>query len=114
MVKKARRRSTSSRHTAAGEQFSREFLRLSPIPDNVDELDLHGMTVDEALPALEAFLYCSFRRGRHRVRVVHGKGTGVLKTEVSRYLSGHLLVSFFRPSDSRNGGAGATEVQLSD
>lgn len=93
---------------------SRRLLGLSQSSDRIAELDLHGMTVDEMLPALNEFLHRSMRSGQLRVRVVHGKGTGVLKTEVIRFLSGHSLVSSFRPSDGRNGGEGATEALLGD
>jgi DNA mismatch repair protein MutS2 len=77
-----------------------------------DELDLHGMTVADMLPALDDFLYRSYRAGRARVRVVHGKGTGVLRQEVKRFLSHHALVAGFRPADSRDGGDGALDVNL--
>src|SRR3990172_10159760 len=113
MVRKARGRLDSGRRTAGYETGSRGFLGLSPAPDNTAELDLHGLTVDEALPALEEFLHQSFRCGRHRVRVVHGKDTGILKTEVGRFLSGHSLVGSFRPANGRNGGGGATAGPLS-
>jgi len=79
-----------------------------------EELDLHGLTVDEALPKLERFVYSAFMAGLYRVRVVHGKGTGVLRSEVRRYLSGHPLVKSYRTADSYHGGIGATEVELSD
>jgi len=91
-----------------------KLSRLSPASDGTAELDLHGMTVDEMLPLLGEFVHSSFRNGCYRVRVVHGKGTGVLKTEVARYLSTHPLVEFYRPADSCHGGDGATEVELSD
>ena len=81
---------------------------------NRDELDLHRNTVDEALPRLDSFLHSTFRAGLRRVRVVHGKGTGTLRHEVARYLSGHTLVKSFRPADRFHGGAGATDVELSD
>jgi DNA mismatch repair protein MutS2 len=79
-----------------------------------EELDLHRLTVDEALPQLEEFLNTAFRAGLRRVWLVHGKGTGVLRREVGRYLSGHPLVKSHGPADSRHGGIGATQVELSD
>ena len=77
-----------------------------------DELDLHRLTVEEALPQLERFLYESFQAGLRSVRVIHGRGSGVLRREVGRYLSRHPLVRSFRPADRSRGGPGATEVQL--
>jgi DNA mismatch repair protein MutS2 len=79
-----------------------------------EELDLHRLTVDEAIPKLDDFLYKAFQAGRIRVWVVHGKGSGILRQEMRRYLSKHPLVRSQRPADPQHGGAGATQVELSD
>ncbi len=79
-----------------------------------DEIDLHGMTVDEVLPRIDEFLHNAFRGGLYRVWIVHGKGSGVLRQEVRRYLSTHPLVKGCRQADGGHGGYGATEVDLSD
>jgi DNA mismatch repair protein MutS2 len=84
------------------------------LTEQKEELDLHRLTVDEAIPRLEEFLYKSFQSGLLRVWVVHGKGTGVLRQEMRRYLSKHPLVRSHRPADSQHGGAGATQVELID
>ena len=76
------------------------------------ELDLHRLTVEEAIPRIDDFLndiYCS---GLHFARIINGKGSGVLRQEVSRYLAGHPLVKSYHPADRYGGGIGATEVQL--
>ncbi len=77
-----------------------------------EEIDLHGLTVDEALLKIDNFLYGAFRARLPRVWVVHGKGTGILREEVRRYLSRHPLVRRFRPADSQHGGEGATQVDI--
>jgi DNA mismatch repair protein MutS2 len=79
-----------------------------------DQLDLHGLTVDEALPRLDSFIHDAYSAGYYQVWVVHGKGTGVLRREVGRYLSDHTLVHSHRLADRHHGGDGATEVRLSD
>lgn len=79
-----------------------------------NELDLHRLTVDEAIPRLDEFLHNAFRAGYYRVWVIHGKGSGVLRQEVARYLARHPLVSSYRQADSQHGGSGATQVELSD
>ena len=79
-----------------------------------DEIDLHGLTVDEALPKLDSFLHTAFRAGYYQVRIVHGKGSGILRREVDRYLSNHPLVRSHRLADRYHGGDGATQVDLSD
>ena len=79
-----------------------------------DELDLHRLTVDEAIPRLDEFLHTAFRSGYYRVWVIHGKGSGILKQEVGRFLAKHSLVKSYHPADSQRGGSGATQVELSD
>ena len=79
-----------------------------------EELDLHRLTVDEAIPRLDEFLHSAFQRGYYRVWVIHGKGSGVLRDEVRRYLAKHSLVSSYQTADAQHGGAGATQVELSD
>ena len=79
-----------------------------------EEIDLHRLTVDEAIPKLDAFLHASFCAGLYRVWVVRGKGSGILRLEVSCYLSRHPLVKFHRLADRYHGGKGATQVELSD
>jgi DNA mismatch repair protein MutS2 len=78
----------------------------------VEEIDLHGLTVDEAIPRIEDFLYAAYKARLSRVWIVHGKGTGTLKQEVTRYLQKHTLVKGFRPADTYKGGHGATQVEL--
>jgi DNA-nicking Smr family endonuclease len=76
------------------------------------EIDLHRLTVDEALPKIDDFLHDMYCAGLHYVLIVHGKGTGVLKQEVSRYLATHPLVKSYHQADRWSGGYGATEVEL--
>ena len=79
-----------------------------------EEVDLHRLTVDEAIPRLDDFLYAAFQAGLYRVWVIHGKGSGVLRREVGRYLADHPLVSSHGEADGQHGGAGATQVELSE
>jgi len=79
-----------------------------------DELRLRQLTVDEALPLLDTFLHDRFRAGLHTVRIIHGKGTGVIRETVQRELKHHPLVKSFRPADSWEGGYGVTVVTFTD
>jgi len=80
----------------------------------IDEVDLHRLTVEEALPKLDKFLYDAFQAGFYDVRVVHGKGTGTLRQAVRRELAKHPLVQSYRPGGYGEGGAdGVTIVELS-
>jgi DNA mismatch repair protein MutS2 len=79
-----------------------------------DEIDLHRLTVDEALMKLDQYLHDAFMAGFYQVAVVHGKGTGTLRQAVRRELSRHPLVRSFRPGGRYEGGAeGVTIVELS-
>jgi dsDNA-specific endonuclease/ATPase MutS2 len=57
----------------------------------IPELDLHGLTVDEALPKLKYFLYDSFMAGLTSLCINHGKGTGILRQTVYHELKNHSL-----------------------
>lgn len=76
------------------------------------ELDLRGRRVEEALGMLDAYLDKASLRRLDQVRIVHGKGTGVLKREVEKYLRGHPLVSSFRTGELAEGSWGVTVANL--
>ena len=80
---------------------------------SISEIDLHNLTVDEALYQLERFLNKSIREGLDIVWVIHGKGEGILRAEVGRHLTGHKLVKAFELADYYHGGNGVTRVELS-
>ncbi len=84
------------------------------LDNNIEQLDLHGLTVDEALPRLDRFLHAAYQAGHYRVYIVHGKGSGILRREVGRFLSGHTLVRSHQLADKYHGSDGATLVLLSD
>ena len=82
------------------------------------EIDLHGMTLDEARPRLADFIDYSVSRGHYCVRVVHGKGLGsghrgpVLKNAVNRWLRRWDSVLAFVSTRQVDGGTGAVYVLL--
>lgn len=78
------------------------------------ELDLHGLTVDEALPKLKCFIYDSFMVGLTSLCINHGKGTGILRRTVYHELKNHSLVKSFRQGVYGEGGKGVTIVELVD
>ena len=75
-------------------------------------LDMRGQTLDEALPAVESFLDAAYRAGLHRLELVHGKGTGRLRTAVRELLRQHPLVASFEGAERREGGEGVTIVRV--
>lgn len=82
------------------------------------ELDLHGMTIDEARPRLADFIKYSAQSGKTCVRVVHGKGLGSgergprLKPSVNRWLRKWDDVLAFVSTRQVDGGTGAVYVLL--
>ena len=80
----------------------------------IDEIDLHGLTVDEAIPSVDRFLHQSYKARLRRVWVIHGRGTGVLRSAVRQYLTKHPLVRHCATANGDRGGIGATQVELAD
>jgi DNA mismatch repair protein MutS2 len=77
-----------------------------------NEVDLRGLTADEAVDALERFLHDAVAAGFSNARIIHGKGTGVLRREVAKMLSGHRLIKNARPGAWNEGDTGVTIVEF--
>lgn len=78
------------------------------------QVDLRGLRAEEALEMLDKHLDDAYLAGLPYVRVVHGKGTGVLRQVVREYLGRHALVRAVQSADAREGGEGATIAQLAN
>lgn len=76
------------------------------------EIHLRGMTVEEAILELEKFLDRAVISGLTQVYVIHGKGSGVLRKQLTEYLKKHREVASVRLGDFNEGGAGVTVVKL--
>jgi DNA mismatch repair protein MutS2 len=72
------------------------------------QLDLRGYRAEEVAPVLEQYLNDAYLGSLPYVRIVHGKGTGVLRQVVREILDGHALVKEFHTADQKEGGEGAT------
>ncbi len=75
-------------------------------------LDLRGKTADEALELTVAGLDRAALAGSPMLRVIHGHGTGRLKSAIREYLQGSPYVASFRPGERAEGGDGVTIVEL--
>jgi DNA-nicking Smr family endonuclease len=86
-------------------------LKIRRIPIE-DSFDLHSFLPEDVREALADYLAAATERGFREVRVIHGKGKGVRRAEVRRWLatSPHAL-DFFDAAPER-GGVGATIVVL--
>jgi DNA mismatch repair protein MutS2 len=78
----------------------------------VTEINLLGMNVDEALFQLEKYLDQALLAGLTGCRVIHGKGTGILRQAVQKYLKAHPVVESVAFAEQNEGGLGATVVRL--
>lgn len=83
-----------------------------------DNLDLHGLVVEEARALLSDFLHESIKRGLRCVRIVHGKGyrsangEPVLKRKVASWLTQRDAVLAYVQAKPADGGSGAVVVLL--
>jgi DNA mismatch repair protein MutS2 len=76
------------------------------------DLDIRGMRGDEALDAVSHFMDDAILIGINRVRILHGKGDGILRTLIRQYLSSLPNVTHFADENVQFGGAGITVVDL--
>jgi DNA mismatch repair protein MutS2 len=76
------------------------------------ELDLRGLTVDEALVLIDQRLDEAALAGVSELRIIHGKGTGTLRRAVRAMLSKHALVHAHATAEPRAGGDGVTVVEI--
>ena len=101
------------RRTGPATEASGGKVRLVSRPRDVEtEVNLRGLTVDEALYRLEKYLDEACLAGLPRVHIIHGKGTGAVRQAVHRYLTEHPRVKNFRPGEHGEGGLGVTVVEL--
>jgi DNA-nicking Smr family endonuclease len=86
---------------------------MEPIEYPIDgELDLHQFRPQEIKDLVTDYLELCQEKGILKVRVVHGKGTGTLRTTVHALLPKVPTVKDFHLADERAGGWGATWVHL--
>ncbi|HEX8735800.1 MAG TPA: endonuclease MutS2 [Pyrinomonadaceae bacterium] len=87
------------------------LLRLDTENMNA-ELNIIGKTTSEVDDLVDPFLDEAYLNGFQRVRIVHGIGTGALRSAVHRHLKGHPHVSRYTLAPREQGGEGATVVEL--
>jgi DNA mismatch repair protein MutS2 len=81
--------------------------------DNIRmELDLRGSNLDDSLIEVDRFLDESYLANLNQVYIIHGKGTGVLRTGIQDYMRKHRNVKSYRLGNYGEGGTGVTVVEL--
>ena len=76
------------------------------------ECDVRGMTLDEALAAVDMYLDNAILAGMGEVSIIHGKGTGVLRQGITQHLKRHMHVASSRLGVYGEGESGVTIVTL--
>ena len=97
--KEARRIVTRAEHT----------LRTAAVPS---QIDLRGMMTDEAIAVLERFLDTAMMGKLETVTIIHGKGTGAVRSAVRTYLKRSRYIKSFRPGRYGEGEDGVTVAEL--
>ncbi len=76
------------------------------------DIDVRGMRGDEAIQAVTYFIDDAILLGIDRVRILHGTGTGILRTLIRNYLESVSGVAHYQDEHVQFGGAGITVVDL--
>ncbi|MCI1779564.1 MAG: Smr/MutS family protein [Bacteroidales bacterium] len=75
-------------------------------------IDVRGQRLDEALNSVSMFIDDAIMVGADEVKILHGKGTGILKTEIRKYLKANPAIGSAEDEDIRYGGSGITVVKM--
>ncbi len=76
------------------------------------EINLLGMNVEDAILEIDRFIDMSFRNHLKTIYLIHGKGTGALRSGIHAYLKKHKSIAFFRLGNYGEGESGVTVVEL--
>ncbi|AEE90868.1 MutS2 protein [Tepidanaerobacter acetatoxydans Re1] len=87
-------------------------IAMSKAKEISTEIDLRGLTVDEALAEVDNYLDDAMMAGVARVTLIHGKGTGALRQGITDMLKTRSDIKAFRLGNMEEGGSGVTVVEL--
>lgn len=76
------------------------------------EVDLRGMTLNEAIPIVDKAIDDALLAGIGQLRLIHGKGTGALRAGLTAYLENNRFVKKLELASLETGGSGATVIDL--
>ena len=79
---------------------------------STSEIDVRGQTADEAVLNVDQAIDGCVMSNIHMLTIIHGKGTGVLRTEIQKFLRHHKAVKSFRLGTFGEGESGVTIVEL--
>ena len=88
------------------------IVRKIPVSTPVLEINVIGMTVEEALYEVDNFIDKAVTDNLEEIKVIHGVGTGKLRKAISEHLKRHKNVESFRPGKYGEGETGVTFIKL--
>jgi DNA mismatch repair protein MutS2 len=88
-----------------------QALLKRDIPEPPSQLNVIGLTVEDALPRVDKFIDQALLHGLEKISIIHGVGSGRLRSAIGQFLRGHQGVKNFGPGE-RKGGAGVTVIEL--
>jgi DNA-nicking Smr family endonuclease len=94
------------------DEHNDEEVSLPVVPPIDGVLDLHTFQPGDVKDLLPEYLHACREKGIREVRIIHGKGTGMLRETVHAILKRMPEVACFKLADETAGGWGATLVEL--
>jgi DNA mismatch repair protein MutS2 len=86
---------------------------LKGVPEEPStQINVIGLSVEDALSRVDKFIDQALLHGLEKVQIIHGVGSGKLRSAISQYLSGHRAVKSLSPGETLKGGRGITIVEL--
>ena len=106
LIKQPEQKQTTKKKSGSG------HIRMDKASNIHQEINLIGMTVDEAMPVLGKYLDDAYLAHMAQVTVIHGRGTGALRTAVHNHLKRTKYVKSFRLGEFGEGDMGVTIVEF--
>ncbi len=103
---------TKSKEKQAGRKTAATTSGASSTYSISSEIDVRGMSAMDAIMAIDKYLDDAYLSKLKQVTIIHGKGTGVLRTEIQRHLKKVSTVKSYRLGNYGEGEAGVTIVEL--
>ncbi|NJP06038.1 MAG: endonuclease MutS2 [Chloroflexaceae bacterium] len=108
-----RRASGKAASTRQRRPVEERTIEIPPMPDVSLSFDMRGWRAADVQPELERYLNDAYMAGLGQVRLIHGKGSGVLRQTVRDILRKHTLISSFE-GGGQDGGEGVTLARFVD
>ena len=106
LIRQPKQKPEGTKQTGSGK------IRMDKAANIHQEINLIGMTVDEALPVLGKYLDDAYLAHMSKVTVIHGRGTGALRKAVHNHLKRTKYVASYRLGEFGEGDMGVTIVEF--